>query len=289
MKERIRIEGAMVERALTRLASRGVRVEKVKRISPRETECIIDGRAWASIQALFPKKSGGAYRVERLGAVGAFAPVLALVRRTGVLLGGLVFLLVTLFAETLILKIEIKTDTPLQTEILRVLDESGVKPFRTLKEEERQSACAQIFALGGVSFCSLKKVGSTVIVEVRGSSFSKVTAREKVFVAKRSGTLLSLVVLRGKALAAVGDTVGEGQTLAVGEGEREFVVARARLACVYEGVWEEEDEKRAFAQALLAVYGEGVKIKNTQLKTQENGVFVRIEYEYAFSINYTED
>ena len=289
MKEEIFIEGAMAERALTRLAVNGVRVEKVRRLSPTLTQCVIDEKDWERVRTIFPKKSVGAYTVRRGRRVGVFAPLLALCKRTGLVLGGLLFLLLTLCSEAFLFKVEIRTDTPLQTEIRRVLNENGMRPFRLYQDREKESVCAQLNLLQGVSFCSIKKVGSVLVVEVRGSSFVNSLERANAFSSERTGTILSLVVLRGQALLGVGETAQAGQALAVCEKEGDFVVARARLACVYEELFEETDEKRAYAKALLTVYGDGVKITNTEIKREEEGTFVKIEYEYSYSINYTED
>jgi hypothetical protein len=289
VKAEIFIEGAMVERALTRLAVNGVRVEKVQRLSPTLTQCVIDGKEWERVRKIFPKKSVGAYTVRLGRKVGVFAPLLALCKRTGLVLGGLLFLLLTLCSEAFLFKVEIRTDTPLQTEIRRVLNESGMRPFRLYREGEKESVCAQLNLLRGVSFCSIKKVGSVLVVEVRGNSFVNSLERARVFSSERTGTILSLVVLRGQALLAVGETAQAGQALAVCDKEGDFVVARARLACKYEELFEETDEERAYAKALLAVYGDGVKITNREIKREEEGVLVKIEYEYSYSINYTED
>jgi hypothetical protein len=284
MKERLLLEGAMPERALTRLAKRGVRVEKVKRLSPVKTEFIIDSRDWAKAQEAYPLRSGGAYKLSRLGKAEWFAPVLAVCKRTGILLGGLLFLLITSLSDSVVLKIQVQTDTPLKTEILRVLEENGVGLCKLYDERTADEILAQTLALDGVSFCSIKKKGSTVIVEARGSSFAKPPVRERELLAKGQGKLLSIVVVRGRALTNAGDEVQLGQVLAVAE-ENDFLSAFATLACVYEEKTAETDEKIALANALIAVYGEGKKILKTEVKNGEDGTTVRIEYEYSFSVN----
>jgi hypothetical protein len=157
MKERLLLEGAMPERALTRLAKRGVRVERVKRLSPVKTEFIIDSRDWAKAQEAYPLRSGGAYKLSRLGKAEWFAPVLAVCKRTGILLGGLLFLLITSLSDSVVLKIQVQTDTPLKTEILRVLEENGVGLCKLYDERTADEILAQTLALDGVSFCSIKK------------------------------------------------------------------------------------------------------------------------------------
>lgn len=290
MKEKILLEGVMPERAFNRLARSGVAVERVKRLGKNQTVFFVDFKDSEKVFALYPSSSPvAAYTAKSLGRVGALAALERLKTRVGLLLGGLLFLLVTLYADTLVLKIDVRTDTPLQTEISRVLDENGVREFAPFSEENADMISAQILALDGVSFCSLKKVGSVCVVEVRGSSFTDVEKRANVLTAERTGILTSLTVLRGEKLVLEGAEVEAGTAIAKADGVENFVVARACLSCVCENVFESMDEERAFAESYLAVGGEDerIRITKTEVKTQEEKTFVRIEYEFVFSVNYT--
>lgn len=290
MKEKILLEGVMPERAFNRLARSGVAVERVKRLGKNQTVFFVDVKDSEKVFALYPSSSPvAAYTAKSLGRVGVLSALERLKTRVGLLLGGLLFLLVTLYADTLVLKIDVRTDTPLQTEISRVLDENGVREFAPFSEENADMISAQILALDGVSFCSLKKVGSVCVVEVRGSSFTDVEKRANVLTAERTGILTSLTVLRGEKLVLEGAEVEAGTAIAKADGVENFVVARACLSCVCENVFESMDEERAFAESYLAVGGEDerIRITKTEVKTQEEKTFVRIEYEFVFSVNYT--
>ena len=291
MKEKILLEGVMPERAFNRLARSGVAVERVKRLSKDQTVFLVDGKDSEKVFSIYPKSSSvlSAYTVKSLGKVGLTATLKRLKQRVGMLLGALLFLALTLYADTFILKVEIRTDTPLQTEILRVLRENGVQEFASYPAKNTDMISAQILALDGVSFCSLKKVGSVCIVEVRASSFTSVEKRANRLIADRKGVLTSLTVLRGEKLVPEGKEVDVGEVIAKADGEENFVVARACLSCVYESGLEETDEARAFAESYLAVGGEDerVRITKTEIKTEEGKTFVRLEYEYVFSVNYT--
>lgn len=291
MKERMLLEGVMPERALSRLSRSGVAIERVKRLTKTQTTFLVNAKDSEKIFAIYPKTPSvsSAYTVRSLGKVGFTATLEKLKGRVGVLLGAMLFLALTLYADAFVLKVEIKTDTPLQTEISRVLRENGIKEFSTFSGKNIDLVSAQILKLNGVSFCSLKKSGSVCIVEVRGSSFTGKNARASVLTAKRGGVLLSLQVLRGEGLVEEGLAVDEGTVLARAAFEKDFVVARARLACVYEREFEGLGEKEAFAVAYLAVGGEdeGVRITHGYVKTEGEKTVVRIEYEYVFSVNYS--
>ena len=291
MKERILLDGVMPERAINRLVRSGVSVGRVKRLSKTQTVFLIDANDSEKVFSIYPKlpTAASAYTAKSLGKVGLGARLERLRKRVGVFLGAFLFLGLTLYADTLILKVEIQTDTALKTEILQVLEENGVQEFTVFSGKNIDFISAQILSLEGVSFCSIKKTGSICIVEVRGSSFAQVEKRASVFTAERTGVLQSLVVLRGQRLVADGESVEKGTVLVKANGEEDFVVARASLLCVYEAVFEETDEQRALAQGVLAVGGEDerVRILAREVKQEEEKTVVRIEYEYLFSVNYS--
>ena len=285
MKERIRIEGAMVEKALTRLARHGVSVYSVEKISTTKTLLSVRLADLPLLNTLLPE--GGAYKVVRLGAVGAFAPIARLCKRTGIVLGALCFLLLTLLSNSFIFQIEISSELPLHQEVLAVLKTQGIAPFRVYSEQAVKASYPSILALRGVSFCSLKKKGSVLYVELRGNSFLQEEKRASTLVSDRAGTLLALQVLRGEAVATVGEEIAPLQVLAEASGENDFVVAYARLACFVEVTVEEGEEEEEVARALLSVYSEGVQVQKITKNQTGNGVVVRIDYEYRFSVNDT--
>lgn len=291
MKERILLEGVMPERAFNRLARSGVAVRRVKRLSKTTTVFLVDCKDSEKVFSIYPKSSSAAtaYTVKSLGKVGFAATMERVKGRVGLWIGALLFLALTLYADTLVCRVDIQTDTPLKTEISKLLDENGVKEFAAYPKGKADFISAQILALDGVSFCSLKKVGTVCIVEVRGSSFTSIEKRANCLVAERKGVLTSLTVLRGEKLIEVGAEVEAGTALAVAVGEEDFVVARASLLCVYETVFEGTDERKAFLEGYLAVGGEDerVRIVSVQVKTEEEKTRVRIEYEIVFSENYS--
>ncbi|MBQ8320668.1 MAG: sporulation protein YqfD [Clostridia bacterium] len=288
MKERILLLGVMPERALGRLARGGIAVEKVERLSKDRTRFLVDAKDAERVLALYPEHAPlAAYAAKSEGKVGLGRVKERLRSRVGVLLGGLVFLAGTAFADTLVLKIEVKTDTPLKTEISRLLDENGVRLFSPYDEKNADLLAARILALEGVGHCTVKKVGSVFSVEAYAAPFIKETQREKRLVADRSGTLLSLVVLRGEGYFKAGDAVEAGFVLA-GGGESGYAAARACLSCTYENSFSGISGEEAFAKCLLAIgYGkEQVKILKKQIDTEEDTVFLKVEYEYVFSVNF---
>ena len=115
-----------------------------------------------------------------------------------------------------------------------VRNNGGVKKF-SARPQNTAALTAEILALPRVSYCSLKCEGGILTVEVRVSEEYE-TLKIEPLLAPAAGTVEELVVVRGTARVAVGDTVEAGQTVvegvaSYGEEERQvIVIARVRIS-----------------------------------------------------------
>lgn len=174
--------------------------------------------------------------------------------------------------------------------MLAALEESGIKTFAPYRREKEQEVCSKILALKDVSFCSVKKSGMTVRVEVRLNAFSEPEPQTGDMTAKHSGTILQAAVLRGTLLKGVGETVEAGEAL-VGayflseSGERTPATAIARIAisCTYDEMVEAATGRRGLARAYLSIDGE---IAEKSCEAAEGGFRVRIIYVVTETINF---
>ena len=113
-------------------------------------------------------------------------------------------------------------------------------------------------------------------------------------VAKHSGTIRSITVLRGTALKKVGESVNAGDILVENAFEDERggqvrveIIARVRIACVWESEIHAESAEEAFAQGYLGLgLSEKDEIKKTEITQTETGYFARIEYEVIETLNF---
>lgn len=145
-----------------------------------------------------------------------------------------------------------------EREIQAVLQANGIVRFGKMPQDTSPIS-AYILSLPRVSFCKIEKNGGVVTVEVQVDDETEIIS-SNVLQASASGEVVSLVVIRGTPLVAVGDEVSVGQTIVdrfVWNGERKstvIVVAYAKIACsiseYYCG-----NKQQALAQAYLE-YGE---------------------------------
>lgn len=126
--------------------------------------------------------------------------------------------------------------------IENVLKSVGVKPFAAFSAigigEIKNLILSDNERIG---FVSVEKRGNTLkIVAVMGEEDRRPMEKPDSIVAKHSGVITSLSVLRGKALKAVGDRVVAGETVVQGvlsDGDAEYdsyAIATFTIACEYD-------------------------------------------------------
>lgn len=262
--ERIQIEGIMPERALLRLKRAGIPLYNIKKTQKNQIRLLVARRDLHKIFSIYPgvgEDIKSAYTLSKLGGVGIAKIVDFCKNRMGFVLGAMAFCMITLAADSFVFGIELVGTDVYAREVAQALEENGIRLFATYKTGKEDIVTAKLLSLDFVEFCSVKKEGGRVRVEIRTSPFDSPRLSKGEMVAKHTGTILSIAILRGTALKKVGDVVGKGERL-VGdwfsiEGEGQVCVepiARVRIACAYEGVHAEADtEEQAFAEAYLAL------------------------------------
>lgn len=289
--QRILIEGIMPERALLRLKRAGIAVYHVKKPQKNQILFRVKKKDSEKVFAIYPdvcynKGAYTPYKAQKLPAVGLARQAQRLKNRVGLALGGMLFCACTLFADSLVLGVRLVGTEIYTREAYVALEEFGIKPFAKYRSGNEDKISAKLLALDGVEYCSVKKSGLRVVVEMRLSDFFTPTVQTGDMTATWSGTVLSITALRGTPLKKAGDTVAAGEPLVGGyflkeDGTRIDVapVARARIACTYAETWTAEDEEEAFAQAYLCLgLSERDEITQKTVEKSEEGFLVTIKY-----------
>ena len=299
MKVRFVIEGIMPERALLRLKRAGIVVYNVKKPQKNQILFSVKKKDSEKVFAIFRDpcyNSNGysAYTAKRLGVFGGWRYVESLKRRTGFIVGGMLFCALTLFADGFIFGIRFKGTDIYAREAVMALEENGIKPFTRYQKGSEDLVCAKLLKNKGVEFCSVQKQGLYVVVEVRLSPFLERAPVKGDMIAMRSGTLLSIATLRGTPQKKAGEQVQAGETLVSsyfetqsGEKKTVEVIARASVACTYEKSLQAESAEEAFAKAYLELALSGRdKITKKTIAERNNEYVVTIEYTTIQTINF---
>ena len=90
----------------------------------------------------------------------------------GLWLGALLFVLLTVGSNDYVLNIDVVGDAGYESAVMEILGKYDVSLFERYDGSKTDVLTAEILRLRGVSFCSVRKIGSTIVVEVRTSSFA---------------------------------------------------------------------------------------------------------------------
>lgn len=297
-KVRIRIEGIMPERALLRLRRAGIKLFGIRKKDKGAITLTVQKKELEKVFAIYPKTcynidGNSAYSVRVLGETGLLKCVTWAKRRAGFLLGALCFCIGSLYLDTLVMDVEFVGTNVYAREALAVLEENGIRAFAPYKRGKEDEVCSKLLTLRGVEFCSVKKSGLYVRVEMRIGEEMPVPIRVGAYVCQHTGTIRSVTALRGTLLKQAGERVQKGEkvidnrfTTPSGITQEVDAVGRAVIDCVYEAVIETEDEERAFATAYLSAgIGEMDTLTETTVTPIQNGFAVKLCYTAVESFN----
>ena len=297
-RQRLVIEGIMPERALLRLRREKIAVYNVKKRGKTQILLSVKRKDTEKVFAIYPNvcyndNAYSPYQVKKLGEKGLAKLPEFVKTRAGFLLGGLLFAVLTLFADGLVLGVEFVGTEVYAREAYQTLEENGVKLFSRYQSGKEDIICARLLALDNVEFCSVKKSGFRVRVEMRLSDFQRMNPKTGIMRANRTGKLTDLTVLRGTPLKTVGETINAGDALVgdwfsteSGEQVRVQIIARARIACVYDAEILAEDEESAFATAYLALeLTDQDEIDGFEIGRAGEGYTVKITYTAVQTLN----
>ncbi len=261
----IEIESLSAHRVLDKLAQAGVRVLSAERAQKNVVTVWINGKDEKKVFAIL---RGSCYNVKKVRYRGLERLKRECLKAVGLVAGAFVFLCGVLFTESRVLKIRVVgSGAYYAREVNEILCANGTG-FFSAKPAEDSGLTAKILSLPRVSFCSLALEGGVLTVTVEVSDESGLHEGTPLL-APAGGTVEELVIVRGTAKVAVGDTVAAGDVLVENSapvGESGFrpviVIARAAVRCTVAKEYA-LGETEAIFQARLD-FGEIENIKTTQ-------------------------
>ena len=298
-KMRLQLVGIMPQRALLRLRRAGIALFLVTRTDEKTLRFCVWKKDVERVFAIYPKIASqigeySPYTVTELGAVGFGKTVEKVRRRIGFSLGILLFCGVTAYSSDYAFGVEFTGSAVYAREAYVAMDECGIALGKKYDDKNADAFCAKMLALKGVEFCSIKKSGLKLYVDVRLNPVQNRYFQKGVMQAKHTGVLTALTVLRGSALKKIGEEVQAGENL-VGDwystedgGQvRVELIARARIACTYEGEIAADTEEEAFALAYLDAGLQNTdQTKEKTIEKTDGGFLVRIAYDAVESMNF---
>ncbi len=281
---RLKIEGLYPEGVILKLKKAQIPLFNVEKRDKKTLSLCVERKFYKKVFTILQSSCYNIIGVEYFGVARALAWCK---KKLGIFIGIAVFSLLCAFSDFFILRIEVVgTGSYYQREVIALLNENGVKIGGAYREEKSAEITAKILALENVSFCSVKKKGSVLKVEVQTSASSSLGARGAL-VAEAQGTVQSLIIVRGAARVAVGDEVQKGQELVgYAQSEDEIIMASAQILCRLERQVRADDEKSALHACILEVESvDDAEILTQSVTAQADGFWVEITYLVTQSLN----
>lgn len=262
------VEGLNRERLLNTLQKKGITLYDVKARGSKKTEFAVDSQ---DLKKFFAITKDLCYNIKQVKKRGVLAPFAALFSRVGVIVGAVLFTLAVVAADFYVLSVDYSGSGAVYKDYAgEVLEECGVVPFAFADDKKLQTASSVLLKSSEVfSFVSVEKRGTHVKVHLVLSPEAAgiVDTNRKELVSPVDGVVESIMVLRGTALVAAGDSVRRGDVLVGGYNEikdtvyETYVLGSVTLLCESEYTWlgGENDEEKAFAFAASQAEGEIVE------------------------------
>lgn len=216
-------------------------------------------------------------------------------KRFGLAAGAALFLAACVFSNALVLKISVVGNgSYLSPQVIAAAEECGVRRGTPCYGMDKPLLTSKILALPQVTFCSVQRKGSYLVIEVVTDEEHSAQTNFNPLVANTDGEVYRLVVLSGTAEKAVGSAVQSGETLIgayrlteSGESQSALAVgfAEIRRVAVHTVFFDREsDENAASALASTALYSDRVLEKSYKVNPCEGGVNYDVTFTYIVTL-----
>lgn len=220
-----------------------------------------------------------------------------MLNRLGVLVGAALFLAAVFLSQSFVFKIKISgSGSFLEGEVKRIVYAHGVKEFGYYAGIDEPAVLAEIMALPGVTFCTVKKQGAILTVDVQAGESSSESSKRSALLSDVNGEVTKIVAVCGTAVVSVGDRVGPGDCLIAAytmNGEEKtdcLAVGYAYLACAASVDYfaaEHTEEHEALAMKAADLYADEITERSLSVKQNADGFIYTVNFTYnrILSIN----
>lgn len=276
-----------LENALKKLSKANIAVYKLKKRSSR----VQFGVRQEYIEKVFAIFSHSCYNTVIVKKSGAERLKIFLKRRFGLIVGGVLFVAAAALSGNAVLKIKVVgSGGYLSPQIISIAKSCGAREWSFCRNLDAPLMQAKIMALPDVNFCSVRRDGAYLLIDVRCEEEHTLRADDKPLLSPIEGEVYRIVAICGTPLAAEGQRVEKGGVLigafelsaegeqipclAVGFAE---IKASARLSFVYP---EESEENAKSALSAAALYSDEVLERWLTVSPCEGGVKYEVSFTY---------
>lgn len=278
---------ATMETALKKLSKANIAVYKLKKRSSR----VQFGVRQEYVEKVFAIFSHPCYNTVIIKNSGVTRLKLFLQKRFGLIAGAVVFIAAAVISGNTVLKIKIVGNGGyLERQIISIASECGAREWSFCRNLDAPLMQSKIMALPDVNFCSVKRDGAYLLIDVRTEEEHTSRADCKPLTANVSGEVYRLVAICGTPERKEGDGVSVGEVL-IGayelsaDGERipclavgfAEIKAKAEISLFY---GEESEQNAQSALKAAALYSDTVLERSYTVSPCEGGVKYEVSFTY---------
>lgn len=278
---------ATMETALKKLSRANIAVYKLKKRSSR----VQFGVRQEYVEKVFAIFSHPCYNTVIIKNSGVTRLKLFLQKRFGLIAGAVVFIAAAVISGNTVLKIKIVGNGGyLERQIISIASECGAREWSFCRNLDAPLMQSKIMALPDVNFCSVKRDGAYLLIDVRTEEEHTSKADCKPLTANVSGEVYRLVAICGTPERKEGDGVSVGEVL-IGayelsaDGERipclavgfAEIKAKAEISLFY---GEESEQNAQSALKAAALYSDTVLERSYTVSPCEGGVKYEVSFTY---------
>lgn len=276
-----------LETALKKLSKANIAVYKLKKRSSQ----VQFGVQQEYIEKVFAIFSHPCYNTVIVKKSGAQRLKIFLKRRFGLVIGSALFVAAAATSGNAVLKIKvIGNGEYLSPQIISIAQSCGAREWSFCRELDAPLMQAKIMALPDVNFCSVRRDGAYLLIDVRTEEEHTSRADDKPLLSPIAGEVYRIVAICGTPEAAEGQSV-DADTVLIGayelsaEGEQipclavgfAEIKAKARLSLFYT---EENEQNTQSALKAAALYSDEVLERSYTVSPCEGGVTYEVSFTY---------
>lgn len=278
---------ATLETALKKLSKANIAVYKLK----KRSSYVQFGVRQEYLEKVFAIFSHPCYNTVTVKKSRAQRLKLFLKKRFALLIGGALFVAAAVVSGNSVLKIKVTgSGDYLSPQVISIAKSCGAREWSFCRNMDVPLMQAKIMALPDVNFCSVRRDGAYLLIDVRTEVEHTSRADENPLVSPVGGEVYRIVAICGTAEKAVGDKVKEGDALI---GAYELSAAGERIDCLAVGfaeikagatvsiVFAEESEENAQAALKAAgLYSDEILERSYTVSPCEGGVEYLVSFTY---------
>ena len=216
--------------------------------------------------------------------------------RAGLCVGCALFAAAVALAQCMVFKIEVVgSGSYLSSQIVSLLNDQGVGEGRFYRGLDKRVFIADVMALPLVTFCSVEKRGTSLIVDVECSQGGVSASVYTPLYSPVSGEITAIVAVCGTPCFAVGDYVSVGDelispryTLPDGTSSDCLCVGYVSIrvsASVTSAAEEESQTALSAALAAVNLYSQEAEIISYSVRQSSQGVMYTVDFTYIHTVS----